>query len=86
MNKKVISSLAILLLGFSTTAYADDYFESNINLGAVNSSAYNFAFGDVKHNTISTPALGAEMCINNNQNGNRFTTLNKNLAPRGRSA
>ncbi len=88
MNKKVVSSLAMLLVGFATTAYAggyyhgDNYYSANINGAAVNASTYTRAYGSIFSNRgLDTVAKGAELFVDNDGSRKGFKTLNKNFGP-----
>jgi len=88
MNIKVVSSLAMLLVGFATTAYAggfyhgDHYYAGNINAAPV--SAYTYTKGPdsiYSNKGLDTLARGAELFVNNVGSKKGFGLWNKNFAP-----
>ncbi len=84
MNKKVILSLAVLLAGFSTTAYADSYYSGdrfytgNINGASVSATTYTQAPGRIVDNSLNSLGRGAELFIKNRGNHKHFGSLNIN--------
>jgi hypothetical protein len=88
MNKKVVSSLAMLLVGFATTAYAggyyhgDHYYSGNINTAPVTAITYTRASGSIFSNRgLETVAKGAELFVDNEGRHNGFGLWNKNKGP-----
>ncbi len=78
MNKKVISSLAVLLLGTATTAFADSYYHSNINVGPVSAITDTYSDMHVRKNFMGSQAIGADMYFNNTGSRNDIDITNKN--------
>jgi hypothetical protein len=85
MHTRVVSSLAILLVGLTTTAYAggyyhgDHYYAGNINGAPVYSGSYTQAPRGIYGNTINTKGKGAELFISNEGNHNKFGSVNLNF-------
>jgi len=85
MYKKVVSSLAMLLVGITTTAYAGGYYHgyhydtANINDAPVDAITYTQAPSSIYDNPgLKSNARGAELYITNDGNHKGFRVWNQN--------
>lgn len=87
MHTRVVSSLAILLVGLTTTAYAggyyhgDHYYAGNINGAPVSAKTYTTGTYIYENPGLNSEARGAELFVNNDGNHKKFGLLNKNYGP-----